>query len=104
MGRAPLWSIHTMMSPVSSEVVSFRYSAFHVTHTTLPLWPSRVWFIERLEGAATPPLFAPCPVVNSICSTLRSPESPPHAIHPWSGFHDKLWRWMPLGMAIFLDK
>ena len=22
----------------------------------------------------------------------------------WSGFHDKLWRWMPLGMAIFLDK
>mmetsp|Transcript_19409 Transcript_19409/g.50955 ORF Transcript_19409/g.50955 Transcript_19409/m.50955 type:complete len:242 (-) Transcript_19409:408-1133(-) len=52
----PLCSIHTIMSPLSSEVVSFRYSAFQVTHTTLPWCPSSVWFMLRLDGAATPVL------------------------------------------------
>ena len=39
----------------------------------------------RFDGAATPVLafWSPARVVSSSLRTLRSPESPPHAIHPW---------------------
>jgi len=104
--KSPLCSIHTMISPLSSLVVSFRNCGFHVTHTTAPVCPSSVWFMDRFDEAAIP--FDQTIIHNSsmlaasfmrydtsTCSrasgpagvssfrTLSSPASPPHAIHPY---------------------
>jgi hypothetical protein len=51
----PLYSVHTMMSPASSLVVSLLNALFHVAHTTALLWPSRVWFCAK---ALLPPAAA----------------------------------------------
>ena len=43
-----------MINPLSSLVVSLRNKGFQVTQTTAPVWPSRVWFIDRFDDAAMP--------------------------------------------------
>lgn len=55
----PLYSIHTMITPSVSEEVSFCCASFQVTTRTDSLCPSRVWFIDKLETAASPPLLCP---------------------------------------------
>lgn len=104
---SPLYSIHTMMSPFWSLVVSFWYCSFQVTtctapecispkftslqsaffstldaqysrvnKTDLPLWPSRVWFMDRLLGAARPLTLASSTdneaKINRYCSWRNS--------------------------------
>lgn len=126
----PLCSIQTMIRPNSSLVVSFWKALFQHTHITEPLWPSRVWFSERLPPGG-PPSFLPfisLPVPPSnrrtfmraadgysvtnehrtklrsrmLTLTLSKPVSPPHAIQPWSVFHDKHFNFTLFGIAIFL--
>jgi len=92
----PLFSIHTMMRPFWSEVVSLRNFSFQHTQTTELLWPSSVFFfIDRLGGppppflsAPPPPFLSTPPRLASSFRTLRRPFSPPHTIQPLTPFHD----------------
>ena len=101
--------------------LTLRKFAFQVTHITPPWWPSSVWFIDRFEGAATPrglvgvgeeeeeeeeekawvglPSEAGEAVVSSF-NTFRSPDSPPQAIQPWSGFHAREWSFIWFGWFV----
>ena len=68
---------------------------------TEPLWPSSVWFMLRLEGAAMPLLLSVVRPESSL-STFSSPFSPPHTIQPLTVFQFKLFSFTPFGIAIFL--
>ena len=63
-----------------------------------PLWPSNVWFIDKLEGAASPFILPSFP--DSSFRTLSSPSSPPQAIYPCSLFHPTQRNFVLFGMAI----
>ena len=63
-------------------------------------YPSSVWFMERLLGAASPSSLASFACCDSSLSTLSSPSSPPHAIQPFVGCQLSVVSWISLGMAI----
>lgn len=44
------------MTPLLSDVVNFCSESFQVTTWTAAACPSNVWFMDRLLGAANPPL------------------------------------------------
>ena len=73
----------------------------HNHNCYVPLCPSRLWFMERLLGAAKPfsltSLLCCC---TSSLSTFRSPSSPPHAIHPCAACQASVVRHMSFGIAI----
>ena len=76
-------------------------SKYSQLHGCIPLCPSRLWFMERLLGAAKPFSLTslPCCCTSSL-STFRSPSSPPHAIHPCAACQASVVRHMSFGMAI----
>ena len=70
------------------------------THTCIwPLCPSKVWFMERLEGAARPLTLPSFP--DSNFNTFNKPPSPPQAMYPSSLFQPMHCSLVLLGMAIW---
>lgn len=51
----PLCSVHTMIRPLESLVVSLLCCSFHAATTTLSAWPCKVWFA-----------FRPCPLADGV--------------------------------------
>lgn len=54
-----VWVTHRVISPKSTSLQSAFFNTLdapycHGNKTDLPLWPSRVWFMDRLLGAARP--------------------------------------------------
>ena len=66
----------------------------------LPLCPSRLWFMERLLGAASPLVLLSLVCCTSSLRTFRRPASPPQAIHPLEECQARLDIRVSLGMAI----
>ena len=95
----PLYNIHTMINPYWSLEVNFWWISFQLTTWIWPLWPSRVWFIARLDGAAKPLIFPSLDV--SSFKTFKRPSSPPQAMWPWSLFQEIHFSLVLLGMAIW---
>ena len=126
--QLPLYSIQTIINPYWSLDVSFWWVSFQTTTLNhngyvavsmyifdnikmvkveinmgcltciWPLWPSNVWFIDKLEGAASPFILPSFP--DSSFRTLSSPSSPPQAIYPCSLFHPTQRNFVLFGMAI----
>uniref|UniRef100_A0A8W7Q0I8 Uncharacterized protein n=1 Tax=Anopheles coluzzii TaxID=1518534 RepID=A0A8W7Q0I8_ANOCL len=91
-----------MMTPSLSEEVSFCCDSFHVTTWMADLWPSSVWFIDRLLACSALPGWADTAVLLacSSFSTFSSPSSPPTATYPWSLFQAIQFNRVLFGIAI----
>ena len=46
--HTPLCSVHTMMRPLASAVVSLQNCSFHTARITAPVWPSSDWLMPRV--------------------------------------------------------
>lgn len=99
----PLCSIHTMMRPLSSLVVSFWNASFQHVTTTLPLCPSRVWFRDRLfcGGAGPLPPVAFSDLEGSLPTKPSRRKTCQVACHG-SGSH--LWKWKSGQQAQLVDE
>lgn len=77
--QRPLCSIHTMMSPCSSQVVSFEYVAFQVTHTCRCDGPGSLSEHERTVACRRKPMTETVFESRRTCSLRPIPSTTPYA-------------------------